>query len=108
VFLPLVFASGDLLGDDLAEVTDPHQRVIGAVERLWASAMGASTARSTAAVELSHLIVALLNQGDPARGTTVKWTRIRAGDRPNVIPAEATATADMRCTDPAELERVRV
>ncbi|QPN59321.1 M20/M25/M40 family metallo-hydrolase [Synechococcus sp. CBW1002] len=60
-----------------------------------------------AAVELAHQIVALQNLGDPARGTTVNWTVLRSGERPNVIPAEATATADLRYSDPLELERVR-
>ncbi len=60
-----------------------------------------------AAVELAHQVVALQSLGDPARGTTVNWTVLRSGERPNVIPAEASATADMRYSDPAELERVR-
>ncbi|MBE9173324.1 M20/M25/M40 family metallo-hydrolase [Cyanobium sp. LEGE 06143] len=60
-----------------------------------------------AAVELAHQILALQELGDSSKGTTVNWTRIRAGDRPNVIPADATATADMRFSDPTELVRVR-
>ncbi len=60
-----------------------------------------------AAVELAHQVLALQTLGDPARGTTVNWTVLRSGERPNVIPAEASATADMRYTDPSELERVR-
>ena len=43
----------------------------------------------------------------PARGTTINFTVIHSGDADNVIPAEAHAIADLRVTDPQELERVQ-
>jgi len=59
-----------------------------------------------AAVELAGQILQLRNLGDPARGTTVNWTRLQSGDRINVIPDRAEATADMRMSDMAEVPRV--
>jgi len=60
-----------------------------------------------AAVELAGQILQLRNLGDPARGTTVNWTRLRSGDRINVIPDTAEATADMRMSNLAEIARVQ-
>ncbi len=60
-----------------------------------------------AAVELSNQIMQLKDLGDPTKGTTVNWTFLQAGDRINVIPGKADATADMRMTDLTEIERVQ-
>ena len=60
-----------------------------------------------AAVELAGQILQLKNLGDPTRGTTVNWTRIQSGDRINIIPDRADATADMRMSDMAEVARVK-
>jgi len=62
-----------------------------------------------AAVELSSQILQLQNLGDPAKGTTVNWTVMEAGNanHVNIIPGEARAIADMRMSDAAEIERVR-
>lgn len=60
-----------------------------------------------AAVELSSQILQLKDLGDPVKGTTVNWTVIQAGDRVNIIPEKASATADMRLSDLSELERVQ-
>ncbi|HEY3593811.1 MAG TPA: glutamate carboxypeptidase, partial [Polyangiaceae bacterium] len=68
---------------------------------------GAPEKGRNAAVELSAQIMRLLNLGDAAKGTTVNWTRIRSGDRINVIPDTATAIADMRMSDMGELARVQ-
>lgn len=62
---------------------------------------------ANAAVELAHQILELSHLGDPTAGTTVSFTLLDAGDRANIIPAHAHATADMRFSDSRELERVR-
>ena len=49
-----------------------------------------------AAIELAHQLLQLQNLGDAKKGTTVNWTVIRAGEKINVIPDLAEATADMR------------
>jgi glutamate carboxypeptidase len=60
-----------------------------------------------AVIELSGQIMQLKDLGDAAKGTTVNWTIIQSGDRPNIIPEKASATADMRMTDMNEIVRVQ-
>jgi glutamate carboxypeptidase len=59
-----------------------------------------------AAVELSNQILQLSHLGDPAKGTTVNWTVLQAGEKVNVIPDRAVASADMRYSDYSEPSRV--
>lgn len=60
-----------------------------------------------AAIELSGQIMRLKDLGDAAKGTTVNWTIIQSGNRANIIPEKAAATADMRFSDRSELLRVQ-
>jgi glutamate carboxypeptidase len=59
-----------------------------------------------AALELAHQVLRLKELGDARKGTTVNFTVLRAGERLNIIPDHATATADMRYSDASELSRV--
>lgn len=59
-----------------------------------------------ALTELAHQMVQLKDLGDPAKGTTVNWTMAKAGEKRNIIPALATAEADMRYSDLNETDRV--
>ncbi len=59
-----------------------------------------------AAMEAAHQMLQLAALADPAKQTTVNFTVINAGDRSNVIPDLATATADVRVTTPEEFDRV--
>jgi glutamate carboxypeptidase len=59
-----------------------------------------------AAIELAHQLLRLNALGDPQKGTTVNWTIVRAGEKANIIPALATAEADMRYSELDETERV--
>ncbi len=59
-----------------------------------------------AALEAAHQVVQLSRLGDDARETTVSWTVIQGGDRSNVIPDHAKATADVRVKTPDEFDRV--
>lgn len=59
-----------------------------------------------ALMELAHQLVQLKDLGDPDKGTTVNWTMAKAGEKRNIIPAVATAEADMRYSDIEETERV--
>ncbi len=59
-----------------------------------------------AALELAHQVVRLKDLGDVRKGTTVNFTRLRSGERLNIIPDQAAATADVRYSDPSELSRV--
>jgi glutamate carboxypeptidase len=60
-----------------------------------------------AALELAHQLLQLQHLGDQKKGTTVNWTIVRAGEKVNVIPDTAEATADMRLSDVSELVRVQ-
>lgn len=59
-----------------------------------------------AAIELAHQVLRLDHLGDPAKGTTVNWTVLASGERTNIIPDRARASADLRYSDPSELSRV--
>ncbi|GLX12350.1 glutamate carboxypeptidase [Pseudomonas straminea] len=59
-----------------------------------------------AAMELAHQMLQLKDLGDPAKGTTVNWTMVKAGDKRNIIPSSASAEADMRYSDLSESDRV--
>ncbi|CAK9890053.1 MULTISPECIES: M20/M25/M40 family metallo-hydrolase [Pseudomonas] len=59
-----------------------------------------------ALTELAHQIVQLKDLGDASKGTTVNWTLAKAGEKANIIPALATAEADMRYSDLSEPDRV--
>ena len=59
-----------------------------------------------ALIELAHQILQLSDLSDPASGLSLNWTVARAGDARNVIPASATATADVRMTDMPSLARL--
>lgn len=60
-----------------------------------------------ALIELSHQLLQLNALGDSAKGTTVNWTLAKAGEKANIIPALATAEADMRYSDLGETARVQ-
>lgn len=62
---------------------------------------------NNAALELAHQVLQLRDLGSPARGTTVNWTMLRSGEKMNIIPDKASATGDMRYSDPQELARVQ-
>jgi glutamate carboxypeptidase len=67
----------------------------------------APEAGRNAAIELSNQIIQLKDLGSTAKGTTVSWTVLQAGDRVNIIPEKAGATADMRMSDVGEIARVQ-
>jgi len=60
-----------------------------------------------AVLELAAQIVQLKDLGDAGKGTTVNWTLLHGGERANIIPEHASATADMRLSDQSEVERVQ-
>lgn len=66
----------------------------------------APEAGHNAAMELAHQMLQLKDLGDPAKGTTVNWTLIKAGEKRNIIPSSASAEADMRYADLSETDRV--
>lgn len=71
-----------------------------------AHAGGAPEAGRNAVVELAHQILRLQDLGDPAQGTSLHWTVIQGGTKPNIIPESAKAEGDMRYFVSAEYDRV--
>lgn len=54
--------------------------------------------------ELSHQMLKSRQFGDPAKGLQINWTVANAGNSRNVIPAEATAIADVRSLTNQDLD----
>lgn len=67
---------------------------------------GAPEAGRNAVVELAHQILQLQDLGDPNKGTSLHWTVIHGGTKPNIIPESAKAEGDMRYFVPSEYDRV--
>ncbi|NNB41846.1 M20/M25/M40 family metallo-hydrolase [Pseudomonas chlororaphis] len=59
-----------------------------------------------AAMEAAHQILQLGKLGDEEKKTTINFTVLKAGDRTNVIPDQATAKADVRAAVPEEFDRI--
>jgi glutamate carboxypeptidase len=66
----------------------------------------AAGAGRNAAMELAHQVLQLGKLADPARGTTINFTVLKAGDRKNVIPDHAVAHGDIRVLVTEEFDRV--
>jgi glutamate carboxypeptidase len=60
-----------------------------------------------AALELAHQVLEMRNLGNADKGTSVNWTMLRSGEKMNIIPDKASATGDMRFSDPTEPARVQ-
>ena len=54
--------------------------------------------------ELSHQILKTRQFGDPAKGLKINWTVIEGGGTRNVIPASASAIADVRSNTNTDLD----
>jgi glutamate carboxypeptidase len=54
--------------------------------------------------EMAHQILQMKDFSDPAHGVKMNWTIAQAGTNRNVIPAEATAGADVRVVRVADYE----
>ena len=59
-----------------------------------------------AAMEAAHQILQLGKLGDEEKKPTINFTVLKAGDRVNVIPDQATAKADVRAALPEEFDRI--
>ena len=59
-----------------------------------------------ATLELAHQALVVSALADPARGTTVTPTVMRAGTTTNTVPAEGSFAVDVRVRTPEEQERV--
>lgn len=67
---------------------------------------GAPEAGRNAVVEIAHQILQLQDLGDADKGTSLHWTTVQGGTKPNIIPDAAKAEGDMRYFVPSEYDRV--
>jgi glutamate carboxypeptidase len=56
--------------------------------------------------ELAHQVLQMRDLSDPATGLKMNWTLAQAGTNRNVIPAAASAEADVRVTRVADYDRI--
>jgi glutamate carboxypeptidase len=72
-----------------------------------ASHAGSSPERGINALyEMAHQVLHMRDLSDPATGMKMNWTLAQAGTNRNVIPAEASAGADVRVTKVADYDRI--
>jgi glutamate carboxypeptidase len=76
------------------------------VEGRASHAGGAPERGVNALYELSHQIMQMRNLSEPANGLKLNWTISQAGTNRNVIPAYATAVADVRVLKVADYDRI--
>lgn len=56
--------------------------------------------------EMSHQILQMRDLSDPQNGLKLNWTLAKAGTVPNMIPSEASATADVRAERLSDFDAV--
>lgn len=59
-----------------------------------------------AAMEMAYQLLQMQNLGGEGKGSSVNFTLLNGGERSNIIPAKATAQADVRVLDPSEFDRI--
>jgi len=92
--------------DKLALATAGIASVVLKVKGRASHAGSAPEMGRNALYELAHQIMQTRDLSDPATGLKMNWTLASAGTNRNVIPAEATATADVRVLRVADYDRI--
>ena len=92
--------------DKLALATAGIASVILKVKGRASHAGSAPEMGRNALYELAHQIMQTRDLSDPSTGLKLNWTLASAGTNRNVIPAEATATADVRVLRVADYDRI--
>jgi glutamate carboxypeptidase len=92
-------------GGDMVRLATSSIAIVEMKVRGKASHAGAAPELGRNALyELSHQILKSRAFGDPAKGLQINWTVSSAGNSRNVIPAEASAVADVRSLTNADLD----
>jgi glutamate carboxypeptidase len=92
--------------DKLALATAGIASVVLKVKGRASHAGSAPEMGRNALYELAHQIMQTRDLSDPETGLKMNWTIASAGTNRNVIPAEATATADVRVLRVADYDRI--
>ena len=100
------FEGGGVDQDHLRLATGTAAAVDMRVKGRASHAGAAPEAGRNALYELAHQILKTSRFGEPERGLKINWTIASAGDTRNVIPASATAMADVRASSDQDLDRL--
>jgi len=92
--------------DKLALATAGLASVVLRVKGRASHAGSAPDMGRNALYELAHQIMQTRDLSDPSTGLKMNWTLASAGTNRNVIPAEATATADVRVLRVADYDGI--
>src|SRR5580765_1471134 len=92
--------------DKLALATAGIASVILKVKGRASHAGSAPEMGRNALYELAHQVMQTRDLSDPSTGLKMNWTLASAGTNRNVIPADATATADVRVLRVADYDRI--
>jgi glutamate carboxypeptidase len=92
--------------DKLALATAGIASVVLRVKGKASHAGSAPEMGRNALYELAHQIMQTRDLSDPSIGLKMNWTLASAGTNRNVIPADATATADIRVLRVADYDRI--
>jgi glutamate carboxypeptidase len=102
----LSFEATRVGGDKLSLATSGIGAVEIKVEGRASHAGGAPERGVNALYELSHQILQMRDLSEPQVGLKLNWTISQAGTNRNVIPAHASAQADVRVLRVADYERI--
>lgn len=97
---PATTATGDMVRLATSSIAIVEMKVTGRASH----AGSAPELGRNALYELSHQMLKSRGFGDPAKGLQINWTVANAGNSRNVIPAEATAIADVRSLTNEDLD----
>ena len=92
--------------DKLALATAGIASVVLKVKGRASHAGSAPDMGRNALYELAHQIMQTRDLSEPSTGLKMNWTLASAGTNRNVIPADATATADIRVLRVADYDRI--
>jgi glutamate carboxypeptidase len=102
----LSYEGAPIQGDKLSLATAGIASVTLSVTGKASHAGSAPEQGVNALYELSHQILQMRDLSDPATGLKMNWTISRAGSNRNVIPASATAGADVRVLKVSDYDRI--
>ncbi|SFM21553.1 glutamate carboxypeptidase [Variovorax sp. OV329] len=102
----LSFEGASIKEDKLSLATAGIASVTLNVSGKASHAGSAPEAGVNALYELSHQILQMRDLSDPATGLKMNWTIAKAGTNRNVIPASASAGADVRVLKVSDYDRI--
>lgn len=94
-------------GDGLVRARKGSNLLKVKVEGIASHSGNAPEKGASALMEMLYQIERMKDLEDVAAGNTLNFTLLQAGERMNIIPSHAEATADLRVTQKEEIARIR-